>query len=101
MRLDWAKARADRLGYLKYFQVAFRYGGQRSRFPAAGVRLAKACRCRLGYLKNRRVHFGCYARFCGAEARYVRFQVAWVRLGWAVLLLHGFRLECGPYPAAV
>ena len=105
IRLGLAKARADRLGYLKYFQVAFRYVEQRGQFLASGVRCAKACRCRLGYLKNGRIHLGCagtrVARCCCAEARYVRFQVALVRLGRVGFLLHGFQLACGPYPAAV
>ena len=60
---------------------------------------------RLGYLKNGRVHLGCagtrVARCCCVEARYARFQVALVRLGRVGFLLHGFRLECGRYPAAV
>ena len=95
IRLGLAKARAGCLGYLKYFQVAFRYGGQRGQFLASGVRCAKACRCRLGYLKSCRVHFGCagtrVARFCCAEARYARFQVALVRLGREGFLLYGFQ----------
>ena len=81
MRLGLAKARADCLDYLKYFQVAFRYGGQRWQLLAAGGCFAKACRCCLGYLKSCRVHFGCYARF----------QVALVRLGREGLLLYGFQ----------